>query len=53
MFNLIAASLVVSRIIRAGIVSVLGLIRIRGPFIAVALAVKILSNIVVSFLSFI
>ena len=53
MFNLIAASLVVSRIIRAGIVSVLGLIRIRGSFIAVALAVKILSNIVVSFLSFI
>ena len=48
-----AASLVVSRIIRVGIISVLGLIRIRGPFIAAALAVKILSNIIVSFLSFI
>ena len=48
-----AASLIVSRIIRARIVSVLGLIRIRGPLIAVALVVKILSNIVVSFLSFV
>ena len=46
-------SLVISRIIRAGIVSVLDFIRIRGPLVAVALAVKILSNIAVSFLSFV
>ena len=51
--DLIAASLVVSRVVRAGTVSVLGLMRTRGPLVAEALAVETLSNVAVSFLSFV